>query len=150
MSNCNICGNPLPKNNFKFWYILVAILFFPVGTIIVLFLMLRKRSCPHCDASRSKPLSTENPGNQTIPASETVVPVQPTPISPAVNKEIRSEILYLIEGSPTPGYTLAQIKSKLESQEIDLNTRIKVAGTNADYAEIKIFPEINTQYNNFI
>jgi hypothetical protein len=150
MSNCNICGNPLPKNKFIFWYILAAILFFPVGTIIVLFLMLRKRSCPHCDASRSKPLETENPGNQTIPAFDSAVPVQPPPVSPAVNNEVRSEILYLIEGSSNTGCTLAQIKTKLESQEIDLNTRIKVAGTDADFAEIKIFPEINTQYNNFI
>ena len=135
MSNCNICGNPLPKNKFIFWYSLAAILFFPVGTIIVLFLVLRKRSCPHCDASRSKPLATQKPGNQT---------------SPAVNNAIRSEILYLIEDSSNLGYTLAQIKIKLENQEIDLNTRIKKAGTNGDFTEVKQFPEINTQFNNFI
>ncbi len=61
-----------------------------------------------------------------------------------------SEKLFLIEGDPTPGYSLTQIKTKLENQQIELNTRIKEAGTNVEYAEIKLFPEINTQYNNFI
>jgi hypothetical protein len=94
---------------------------------------------PTAVETKTQPIP-QNPFENTSTATQNIV-ITPPPIP---------EKLFLIEGSSNPGYTLTQIKTKLESQEIDLNTRIKVAGTDADFAEIKIFPEINTQYNNFI
>ena len=69
---------------------------------------------------------------------------------PVVIEENFNETQYLIEDDPNAYYTLTQIKTKLEKQEINLNTRIKVVGAKEDYAEVKQFPEINTQFNSFI
>ena len=69
---------------------------------------------------------------------------------PVVIEENNHETEYLIEDDPKTYYSLTQIKTKLEKQEIDLNTRIKEVGATGDYTEVKQFPEINTQFNSFI